>query len=197
MRLSKLKFSLLLVSILLISCSRGPEKREYQIMPDMTRSYAHEAQEEKLNEKGEHTGESVMRKPAKGSIPRGFEPYLLDKDDFDGAKALINPLEPTKDILVKGRKFYNINCTPCHGKFGAGDGAVITKATLNQRMPKPPELYGKSSLSLTDGEIFHIITMGRGNMPSYANRMDRETRWAIVNYVRLIQDIKTDKIKTN
>jgi len=190
MKSSKLKYSILLLLVLLMSCTRGPEKREYQIMPDMTRHHAHEAQEEYVNEKGEATGMS-MRTPVKGTIPRGHEPYLLGKDDIELAKNTKNPLASTKEVLKQGRKLYNISCVPCHGKFGAGDGNVITKATYNQRMPKPPELYtDKLTKEWTDGQIFHVITKGQGNMPEYGNRLSRDERWAIVHYVRAIQKAK-------
>lgn len=189
MKLLKLKYSILLLLVVMMSCTRGPEKREYQIMPDMTRHYALEAQEELVDADGNPTGKSVMRMPVEGTIPRGFEPYL--PTTIEEAKELVNPLKPSKSVLKIGRKFYNINCVPCHGKFGAGDGNVIAKATYDERMPKPPELYSKKLTNdFTDGQIFHIITKGQGNMPSYANRMDRDTRWAVVQYVRAIQKAK-------
>ena len=187
MRSLKLISSFLVILMGLTSCTRDPEKREYQIMADMSFHYALEAQEALDGD-----SVSVMRMPVEGTIPRGFEPYL--PQDIDEAASLVNPLEGSIEVLNTGRKFFNINCVPCHGKFGAGDGNVITKATYDDRMPKPPELFSSKLVGWEDGRIFHIIAKGQGNMPSYADRMDADTRWAVVHYVRAIQQAKHGKV---
>jgi mono/diheme cytochrome c family protein len=38
--------------------------------------------------------------------------------------------------------------------------------------------------------IYHIITNGQNVMPSYASQVTREERWAIVNYIRVLQRAK-------
>ena len=38
--------------------------------------------------------------------------------------------------------------------------------------------------------IYHIITNGQNAMPSYAMQVSREERWAIVNYIRVLQRAK-------
>jgi mono/diheme cytochrome c family protein len=38
--------------------------------------------------------------------------------------------------------------------------------------------------------IYHIITNGQNAMPSYATQVTREERWAIINYVRVLQRAK-------
>jgi mono/diheme cytochrome c family protein len=37
---------------------------------------------------------------------------------------------------------------------------------------------------MKDGQLFHIITFGQGNMPSYAAQVDRDDRWKVVRFVR-------------
>ena len=186
MKSLKYRFSILVVLMTLVSCTRDTEKREYQIMPDMTRHHALEAQETVITAKGDTI--SAMRMPVEGTIHRGHEPYLAET--ADEAALLVNPVKATLAVLKNGQKYFNINCTPCHGQFGAGDGKVITEATRKQRMPKPPELYSAKVLKWEDGRIYHIIMKGQGNMPSYADRMDRETRWAVVHYVKAIAKAK-------
>ena len=39
----------------------------------------------------------------------------------------------------------------------------------------------------TDGYIYGIVRLGRGLMPSY-RRIPPSDRWAVVNYVRYLQD---------
>jgi mono/diheme cytochrome c family protein len=38
--------------------------------------------------------------------------------------------------------------------------------------------------------IYHIITNGQNIMPSYASQVTREERWAITNYIRVLQRAK-------
>jgi mono/diheme cytochrome c family protein len=38
--------------------------------------------------------------------------------------------------------------------------------------------------------IYHIITNGQNVMPSYEAQITRDERWAIVNYVRVLQRAK-------
>lgn len=185
MKLSKLLIISGLV-LLVTSCGRDSEQREYEIMNDMSKSYALKAQEaDPMN-----PNVSVMKVPPKGTIPRGFQPYPYAQSEGELAgKELINPLPSTKEVLETGKKYFDINCVPCHGTYGAGDGTVVTKATLNPRMPKPPALFSDKLKDYRDGRLYHIIVTGQGlNMPSYANRMDVNTRWAVVNYVRVLQD---------
>jgi mono/diheme cytochrome c family protein len=164
-------------------------------MPDMSQSYAFKAQEELLDKNGNATGKSVMRMPVKGTVPRGFDPYTIK--DLEEAKSLENPVKMTKESLTLGRTAYNINCFPCHGKFGDGDGPVIKLATYNQRMPQPPSIHSNKVSKWTDGQIFHVMAVGQGNMPSYASRMDKNTRWAVVHYVRAIQAARNGDIKVD
>jgi mono/diheme cytochrome c family protein len=198
MKLSKLstRFNLILVIIFVSSCSRSADQREYEVMADMSKSYAQKAQEELVDVKGQKTGKSVMRQPVEGTIPRGFEPYMY-KTDLE-AKDLMNPLPATEEVLSTGKRYYLINCLPCHGTYGAGDGAVITKAQRNQRMPKPPELYSDNlTNNWTDGQLYHLISKGRNNMPAYSDRIDANTRWAIVHYVRALQKARTNEAAKN
>ena len=43
--------------------------------------------------------------------------------------------------------------------------------------------------SLTDGELFEVISVGKGTMPAYGARLSPEDRWAIVHYVRALQSL--------
>ena len=43
--------------------------------------------------------------------------------------------------------------------------------------------------SLPDGDIFQTITGGKGTMPAYGARISVEDRWAIIHYVRALQEL--------
>ena len=46
---------------------------------------------------------------------------------------------------------------------------------------------GSAQWGMADGQIFHTITYGVRNMPSYGKQIPEEDRWAIVAYLRALQ----------
>ncbi|MDX1972112.1 MAG: cytochrome c [Candidatus Sumerlaeia bacterium] len=173
----------LTVSVLLFSgCDGRRETREILNMPDMHFSYAYKAQEENPFAK-----KGPMMLPPEGTVPVNFIPYTISNEQADTlAMALENPLTPTQEVLLTGQKYYNIYCMPCHGAAGDGHGTVVK---ANVGMPMPPKLYSdKIRNEWTDGRIYHVLTVGQGNMPAYNTKIDPEKRWAIIHYVRALGD---------
>ena len=122
--------------------------------------------------------EKTYNKPPKGTIPRGYTPYLIK--DINGAKRNKNPLKRTKSILNQGKELYDIYCMVCHGKIGQGDGSIVPK------FPRPPVLTNTRVNNMSDGEIFHIITTGQNLMPGYHTQISQMERWSIVHYLRVL-----------
>jgi mono/diheme cytochrome c family protein len=124
-----------------------------------------------------------MRVPVEGTVAKGFIPYPF-VGETDPSKVLSNPYLPTKENLDLGEKKYLTFCSPCHGNFGDGD------SRLNEQFPNPPSLHSERARDFSDGWIYHVITIGQNVMPSYASQITREERWAIVNYIRVLQRAK-------
>ncbi len=40
---------------------------------------------------------------------------------------------------------------------------------------------------MKDGQLFHVLTYGQNNMPSYASQITRQDRWNVIAYVRSLQ----------
>lgn len=40
---------------------------------------------------------------------------------------------------------------------------------------------------MKDGQMFHVVTYGFGNMPSYAVQVSREDRWKAILHIRDLQ----------
>lgn len=124
-----------------------------------------------------------MRKPVEGSIARGYIPYPFMGEDNPN-EVLMNPLIPAKGNIELGKKKYLTYCSPCHGDFGEGD------SRLKGQFPNPPTLHSTRGREFSDGMIYHIITNGQNIMPSYSSQITRDERWAIVNYIRVLQRAK-------
>ena len=91
-----------------------------------------------------------------------------------------NPVPVTAEGLAEARRFYKYQCTMCHGENGDGKGdlADVMKLKLN-------DWRDESSLSgRTDGELFYILTNGKGQMVAQGDRTKEDMRWKLVNLVR-------------
>lgn len=124
-----------------------------------------------------------MRTPVEGTVAKGFIPYPY-MGQTNPTEVLSNPFLPTKENIELGKGKYFTYCSPCHGYFADGD------SRLRGQFPNPPTLHSKRAREFSDGMIYHIITNGQNVMPSYASQITREERWAIVNYVRVLQRAK-------
>jgi mono/diheme cytochrome c family protein len=124
-----------------------------------------------------------MRMPVEGTVARGFIPYPF-KGETNPVEVLSNPYLPTKENLTLGERKYLTYCSPCHGNFGDGD------SRLRGQFQNPPTLHSDRARNFSDGMIYHIITNGQNIMPSYESQVTREERWAIVNYIRVLQRAK-------
>ena len=68
------------------------------------------------------------------------------------------------------------------------DGNGITK---QYGMGATPTYHDERLRSVPEGELFNVITHGKGNMLPYADKLSPEERWAVVLYVRALQRAQT------
>jgi mono/diheme cytochrome c family protein len=128
-----------------------------------------------------------MRPPVAGTVARGFLPYAFSGKPDEAGRNLANPLLPTKDVLERGKTKFLTFCSPCHGNFGRGD------SRLRGQFPNPPTLHSDKVRNWPDGNIYHVISEGQNVMPSYAAQIARNDRWAIVQYIRVLQRAQNAK----
>ncbi len=96
------------------------------------------------------------------------------------AAAMKNPVKPTPEGLAEVRKLYGYHCAMCHGKDGDGKGDLAEQMKLDLKDWRDPASISK----YTDGELFYIITNGRGKMiGGEGDRTKEEVRWNLVNLV--------------
>ncbi len=178
MKSVKLILSLALMSTLTSACYMKHQEPYYVYAPDMHYSVALKAQKE-----------GSMRPLPEGVIPRGFRPYEIAT--MDEAKAHLNPVPRTKDVLEQGQKLFNVYCIVCHGQNGEGNGLVAAQPNWPRPLfPRPPTLQSEKIRDYKDGQIFHIMTLGQNLMPSYAEKLSEDERWAIVHYIRVLYRAK-------
>lgn len=107
-----------------------------------------------------------------------------------------NPLPVSADVLARGRYLFDINCAVCHGYSGmGGNHPEVGHGMVGRRWPVAiPNFHFVQGADnrvpqMPDGEYFEVITFGKGTMPAYGPRIRVEDRWAIVHYVRALQQL--------
>lgn len=91
-----------------------------------------------------------------------------------------NPVKPSPESLARARKWWTLDCEMCHNKNGDGKGETARDMKLTMfDLTDPATLKER-----TDGEIYWIIKNGHNDMPAEGTRINAETGWDLVNYVR-------------
>ncbi len=124
------------------------------------------------------------RPPVEGTVARGM--LRADSRLYAGkvGNALVGdfPFPVTRAVLERGHQRYDIFCSPCHDRTGAGNGMVV------QRGYRPPPSFHIDRLRQEPvGHFFDVMTNGFGAMPDYAAQIPAEDRWAIIAYIRALQ----------
>ena len=122
---------------------------------------------------------------ARGQLPLHYDtdPAELPKEAVRAGRELRNPYPATDHRRqMRGGVVFTNFCEVCHGPFGQGDGPI----TLGG-FPPPPSLLAERALQMPDGQMFHILTYGQGNMPAVAPQLSPEDRWCAILYVRQLQ----------
>ncbi len=126
-----------------------------------------------------HADEGLLM-PPEGSLSTTGE---VKQSRFRAAMSLRNPLPGDTATIESGARLFEIYCQPCHGAAGQGDGAVASYFTLRP----PADLTGTKVRAQTDGYIYATIRDGGGSMPPLGGSLSETERWAVVTYLRSLQ----------
>jgi len=173
----------LIVCVALILASQPDVTRpNYEYLPEMAHSPAFSAFAANPN----FSDGKTLRSPVPGTIPRGELPLAYQATPEDALRAgieLANPFSATDTKATdRGHVLFTNFCAPCHGDSGAGNGPVAMRG-----FPPPPSLVAERAVGMKDGQMFHVLSFGQGNMGSYASQISREDRWNVILYVRSMQ----------
>jgi mono/diheme cytochrome c family protein len=128
--------------------------------------------------------ERSERQPVADTVARGHlrDDELLYTGKLNGMDATVFPFRIDEQVMARGRERFNIYCSPCHGRTGAGDGMVVQRGYR-----RPPSYHDDRLRDAPVGHFFDVMTNGFGAMPDYAAQIPVRDRWAIAAYIRALQ----------
>ena len=91
-----------------------------------------------------------------------------------------NPVKATPEGLAAIKKLYGYDCAMCHGATGDGKGDVA--ASMNLTLKSWRDAAALSGIS--DGDMYDLISKGKGKMIGEGDRLTPEKTWTMVHYVR-------------
>ncbi len=166
--------------------SSDPAKPNFEFLPQMAHSPRYNAFAPNPN----FGDGSTLQRPEPGTIARGSMPLHYAATPQDAVRAgeeLKSPLDANNvRARERGAFIFSNFCVVCHGAGGTGNGPVAQRG-----YPPPPSLLAEHAMKMKDGQLFHVLTYGQNNMPSYASQLSREDRWNAILYVRTMQAAAT------
>ena len=160
-------------------------------MPDMYYSRAYETygynnspEDHNLKSKGVYyTGTNVP-----GTVARGESfSFPLAAGDSGYAQAAsyrrTDTTAMTAAQMKEAERLYLINCAICHGSALDGNGP-LWKGGDGPYPAAPRNLKDDYTKALSDGQMFHVITYGKGQMGAYSSQMNTTQRWWVIDYIR-------------
>lgn len=115
------------------------------------------------------------------------------KENGEFITSFPSQIEVTEAFIDRGQERFEIYCGICHGEDGKGEGQIhqraVKLANLGQATWVPPTNVTTGAIgSQAEGYLFETISEGRRTMPGYAAQIPAEDRWAIIAYLRVLQE---------
>jgi len=129
----------------------------------------------------------ASRPPVEGTVARG---HLNEDDHLHRGKVgdefvATFPFPITMDVMARGRERYDIFCSPCHDRLGTGQGMVVKRGFTG-----PASFHEQRLKDAPAGYLYDVTARGFGRMSGYAAQIPVEDRWAIVAYIRALQETR-------
>jgi len=182
--------SVLVMAVIVWSCSDVRRSPGHEYMPDMVYSKAIETYSP-IDTLGKQ-GIFYNRMPVIGTIKRGeLMPFPLAKDKtgdtayYVQSVQVTNPLPALNAVQMKeAERLYLINCGICHGTALDGNGPLYNGGN-GPFSAAPANLATNAKYtSMAEGQMMYSVTYGKGQMGSYASQLSTTQRWMIIHYVK-------------
>lgn len=108
----------------------------------------------------------------------------------NGEWATTFPIQINERVLQRGQEKYEIYCATCHGLAGYG-GGMINERALERQEPQwiqPTDYHTDQIRERPHGHLYNTISNGIRSMPAYGDKLPPKDRWAIVAYMRALQE---------
>ena len=110
------------------------------------------------------------------------------------ARSRQNPVAAAPAVIEAGMAHYADHCALCHANNGSGETPIGLGL-----YPKPPDMRMPATQSLTDGELFYVITNGirLTGMPAFGggSAEEAEDTWHLVHFIRHLVRITDDELE--
>jgi mono/diheme cytochrome c family protein len=205
------------VALILAACGRNPKDPGRIYMPDMTYPNSYKAYMPSEIKTPEGV-EMSARQPVPGTIPYGYIPddpavkqnasflmsYVIKnhythsaekwQEEFERAgKEIKDPLPYSDENKSEGSRLYNINCTPCHGAAGEGNGQLVElPGGGDGPFTSRPPSYKTRLPQVNDGNIFYVVSYGKNMMGGYGFQLTVKERWQVIHYIKSLAGINGD-----
>ena len=122
-------------------------------------------------------------KPMEAPLPVPAESIPVEGAAYTAALGVPANMVPADDVSIqRGAELYRINCVPCHGAQGKGEGVIGTFFKY-----KPSDLTSYQVQQYSDGGLFLVLSTGvAGRMPPLNENLNVRERWDVVNFVRTL-----------
>ncbi len=122
-------------------------------------------------------------KPMEHPLPVAADSIPIEGAAYTLASGVpVNPVAADDVSIQRGTELYEINCVPCHGAKGKGDGVIGTFFKF-----KPADLTSFDVQQNGDGALFLVISNGvAGRMPPLNENFSVRERWDLVNFIRTL-----------
>jgi len=106
-------------------------------------------------------------------------------------KSMKNPVTATPDVLKEGMEHWADHCATCHANNGSGDSMYG-----NGMYPRPPDIRGKDTQGMSDGELYYTIQNGvkLSGMPAFGKPGDDDLdSWKLVVFIRHLPSLSQEE----
>jgi mono/diheme cytochrome c family protein len=182
--------TLLVLAVMVWSCSDVKREQSRVYMPDMAYSRAYETFAPHDTLKAQGINYTAM--PVAGTVKRGeLFPFPIKKDlegdsvNYVASRQITNPITALTPVQAKeAERLYLVNCAICHGAKLDGNGPLYADGT-GPYTAAPKNLVGDPIVSvMPEGQLFYSVTYGKNVMGPYASQLSTTQRWMVVKYVK-------------
>ncbi|MFP6900428.1 MAG: cytochrome c, partial [Opitutales bacterium] len=120
------------------------------------------------------------------------------------------PMEVTPELMRLGKERFDIYCSRCHGVFGNGKGPLSKFGLQPRNLTDPTQAANYLTVPIVreitqpdgskrkvehgfEGYVAHVIAEGYNTMLGLKDRVSPRERWAIVLYLRALQELLQSK----